>query len=142
MSGRIHKRGGRGQALVEFALVLPVLILVLIAVFDIGRLVFAYNDITNAARQGVRVAIVDQTTNLAQTKTIEQATSLGLKPGDVTVTYLKPDLSGACSPLVLGCVADIKVDYAWQAITPIIGGLIGPMTVTSETRMPIERIYP
>jgi hypothetical protein len=141
---RLPKRGhSRGQGLVEFALVFPILILLLIAVFDMGRLVFAYNDITNAARSGARVAIVDQTNGVAQTATINQATSLGLKPADVTVDYLKSDLSGPCtSPKELSCVAHVKVKFAWRAITPIIGSIVGPVTVTSESRMPIERIYP
>jgi hypothetical protein len=133
----------RGQGLVEFALVFPIMMLLLIAVFDMGRLVFAYNDITNAARSGARVAIVDQTNGVARTATINQATSLGLKPADVTIDYLKTDLSGPCpSPKQLGCVAHVKVNFAWRAITPIIGSIVGPITVTAESRMPIERIYP
>lgn len=141
--GSIRRDGrGRGQALVEFALVFPVLILVLVAVFDVGRLVFAYNDITNATRTGTRVAIVDQTANRAENAVIDQATSLGLTSADVDVQYLEADLSGACSPLQLGCVADISASFAWQPITPIIGSIIGPITVTAESRMPIERIYP
>ena len=133
----------RGQGLVEFALVFPILMLLLIAVFDMGRLVFAYNDITNAARSGARVAIVNQTAGVARTATINQATSLGLKPADVTIDYLKADLSAPCaSPKQLGCVAHVKVNFAWRAITPIIGSIVGPITVTAESRMPIERIYP
>jgi Flp pilus assembly protein TadG len=136
-------RDGRGQGLVEFALVFPVLIVLLLAIFDVGRLVFAYNDITNAARDGVRVAIVDQTANVARDATISQATSLGLTNSNVTVDYLEPDLSAACpAPYALGCVAEIQVTFDWQAITPIIGNILGPITVTTETRMPIERIYP
>ena len=139
----IHISGSRGQGLVVFALVFPILMLVLIAVFDVGRLVFAYNDITNAARSGARVAIVDQTAGVAQTATINQATSLGLKPADVTIAYLKSDLSGPCpSPKQLGCVAHVKVDFGWSAITPVIGSIVGPVTVTAESRMPIERTYP
>ena len=110
------RRRSRGQGLVEFALVFPILMLLLIAVFDLGRLVFAYNDITNAARSGARVAIVDQTANVARTATINQATSLGLKPADVTVDYLKDDLSGPCpSPKQLGCVAHVKVQVRLAA---------------------------
>lgn len=117
--------------------------ILLIAVFDVGRLVFAYNDITNAARAGARVAIVDQTAGVAQTATINQATSLGLKPADVTVDYLKSDLTAPCPPPIeLGCVAHVKAKFAWRAITPIIGNIVGPITVTAESRMPIERIYP
>jgi Flp pilus assembly protein TadG len=118
------------------------MILVLVAVFDIGRLVFAYNDITNAARSGVRVAIVDQTANKAQAAVISQATALGLKPADVDVQYRSADLSDECDPLQLGCVAQITASFSWRPITPIIGSIIGPMTVTTETRMPVERLYP
>lgn len=138
--GRSHSNG---QGLVEFALVFPILMLILIAVFDLGRLVFAYNDITNAARSGARVAIVNQTAGVAQSATISQATSLGLASGDVTINYRKADLSAACpSPYQLGCVAEVEVQFAWTAITPIIGNIVGPVTVTSRSRMPIERIYP
>lgn len=45
----------RGQSMVEFALILPLLVLVLVGIFDIGRAFFAYIAITNAAREGARV---------------------------------------------------------------------------------------
>ena len=47
---RIRRRLERGQALVEFALVIPIFLLMLVALFDLGRAVFAYNTLTNAAR--------------------------------------------------------------------------------------------
>ena len=50
----------RGQALTEFALIIPILILLIVAAVDIGRGVFAYNSITNGAREGARLAIVNQ----------------------------------------------------------------------------------
>ena len=52
----------RGQALVEFALILPVLLLLIFGVVDAGRLIFTYNTVSNAARDGARVAIVNQST--------------------------------------------------------------------------------
>ena len=57
---RMAGRRGHGQSLVEFALVLPVFILVLVSLFDLGRAVFVYNTLTNAAREGARLAIVNQ----------------------------------------------------------------------------------
>ena len=60
----MHKKAPSSVAsasIVKFALVFPILIVMLIAIFDLGRAVFAYNDITNAARQGARPAIIDQT---------------------------------------------------------------------------------
>src|SRR5688500_18998646 len=57
---RAVKRAGRhrGQALVEFALVLPLFILMLVGVFDFGRIIWARNALENAAREGARFAIV------------------------------------------------------------------------------------
>lgn len=119
------------------------MVVVLIAVFDLGRLVFAYNNITNAARTGVRVAMVDQTIPNARNAAIRQATSLGLTSSNVTVTYLTSDLSAACpTPRTLDCIAVITVTYQWRAITPVIGSIVGPMTITTVSKEPIERIYP
>ena len=112
------RRRSAGQAMAEFAIVLPILLIILLAVFDVGRLVFAYNDITNAARNGARVAIVDQTANKARDTAIQGA-GLGLKNSQVQVTYLTDDLSGTCpSPYELGCVAKVAVSYDWQADHP------------------------
>ncbi|HLE59087.1 MAG TPA: TadE family protein, partial [Candidatus Limnocylindria bacterium] len=57
---RDDARSRRGQTLVEFALILPIFLLVLVGIFDMGRAVYAYNTISNASRQAVRLGIVDQ----------------------------------------------------------------------------------
>ena len=48
--------GQRSQALIEFALVSPVLLLLLFGVIDIGRAIFYYDTLNHAAREGARVA--------------------------------------------------------------------------------------
>jgi hypothetical protein len=50
-------RGQRSQALIEFALVSPVLLLLLFGIVDIGRAIFYYDTINHAAREGARTAI-------------------------------------------------------------------------------------
>lgn len=52
-----HHRA-RGQALVEFSLVLPIFLIMLMAVVDIGRAIWAQNSLASAAREGARYAIV------------------------------------------------------------------------------------
>jgi Flp pilus assembly protein TadG len=53
-----HDRDARGQTLVEFALIFPLLVGMLVGAFDLGRVVLA-NDLTaNAAREAARFAIV------------------------------------------------------------------------------------
>ena len=51
------KPGQRSQALIEFALVSPVLLLLLFGIVDIGRAVFYYDTVSHAAREGARVAV-------------------------------------------------------------------------------------
>jgi hypothetical protein len=53
---RRHERQ-RSQALIEFALVSPVLLLLLFGVIDIGRAIFYYDTLSHAAREGARVAV-------------------------------------------------------------------------------------
>ena len=141
---RHRRRGATGQGLVEFALIFPVLILLIVAIFDAGRLVFAYNGITNAAREGTRLGLVDQTAGNIQAEVINQATSLGLTASQVEVRFCKPD-GTACvttKPIDLDALVQVRVTYNWSAITPIIGNVLGPVSVTAVSRMPIERVYP
>ncbi|TMD28357.1 MAG: pilus assembly protein [Chloroflexi bacterium] len=52
----MRRDGQRSQALIEFALVSPVLLLLLFGVIDIGRAIFYYDTLNHAAREGARVA--------------------------------------------------------------------------------------
>jgi hypothetical protein len=55
---RAHRhRGQSSQALIEFALVSPVLLLLLFGIIDIGRAVFYYDTVSHAALEGARVAV-------------------------------------------------------------------------------------
>jgi Flp pilus assembly protein TadG len=134
----------RGQGLVEFALIFPVMILILVGIFDVGRLIFAYNDITNAAREATRLGIVNQTIGAIQNEAINQAETLGLNTGQVDVKFC--DLAGTtCTttkPTDLDAFVKVQVSYSWTAITPVVGNIIGPVTVTAVSQMPIERVYP
>lgn len=147
---RLRRRRVHGQTLVEFALVLPIIILLFMALFDFGRAIFAYNTVSNAARDGARVAIVDQSSSCggvscAAQAADDQAVGLGLdptKPTEIRVRYLDPDdltiLCDASWGNWTGCVAEVRVQYRFNAATPIIGNIIGPITVGSTTQLPIE----
>lgn len=152
MRTRTDPRAKRGQALVEFALVLPLLLLLIFGVVDAGRLIFAYNTVSNAARNGARVAIVNQsiagtdtcdTTSATAWSTgcaVSSGVSLGLVPADISVTYRDATDTTACSAMTFGCLAVVTVTSHFQAITPVIGQLIGPVDVASTTKIPIERV--
>jgi Flp pilus assembly protein TadG len=170
--GRGSRRDGRGQGLVEFALVFPLIVLILFGIFDLGRAVYAYNTLANAARQGARVAAVNQlyppdtNTSCAEDMPVEDTTlssttphwsiracaasssiSLGVQPSAVTVAYSPPpNTTLTCSTdnsaLNVGCIASVTVTYVWTASTPVIGNIVGPITLKATSQIPIERTLP
>jgi Flp pilus assembly protein TadG len=46
--------GSRGQAIVEFAIALPVLMVLLVGIFEVGRMIFIYSAVNNASREAAR----------------------------------------------------------------------------------------
>lgn len=147
-----RQRTARGQSLVEFALVIPVFILLIFGLIDGGRLVYTYNTVANAARDAARVAIVNQSTSGAETCDTTSATAwpngcgaasalaLNVQPSDVTVVYKNADDSGDCATLTIGCLAEVTVTTSFTPFTPIAGNLIGTITISSQSKMPVERV--
>lgn len=152
----------RGQSLVEFALVFPIIILLIVGFFEIGRAVFAFNTIANAARQAARVATVNQISALTEcdeSRPIEDpyephwslrgcaiaaAGTLGIGSSNVAVSYqAPPSTTLSCDPtLHVGCIATVTVTYDYTVATPFVNLLIGPITMVQSSSMPIERVFP
>jgi Flp pilus assembly protein TadG len=68
----LGRSGERGQAIVELALTLPLLLLVVLGVFDFGLMFQRYEVVANAAREGARVGVLpDYTTANAQQRALD-----------------------------------------------------------------------
>lgn len=136
----------KGQSLVEFALVLPIFILVLVGILDLGRAVYAYNTLNNAAREGSRLAIVDQTVPDIRDFAAQQAGWLGIDPSQVSVDFRDPETPGtpaSCAgapgnAAIVGCLAVVRVEYSYDAATPIISQLVGTISMAGESRFRVE----
>lgn len=95
---RLH-RHDEGAELVEFALVLPLMLLVLLAILDFGLLFQRYHVVTNAAREGARVAVLPGYADAdVQTRVAQFLTASGLS--DAPTTTVGPpnfiDVGGQC----------------------------------------------
>jgi Flp pilus assembly protein TadG len=132
----IGDRHSRGQSLVEFALILPILLILMLGLLDFGRAVFAYNSVSNGARTAVRVAIVNQ--DPAAITAAAEAEAFGLP--SIAVAFDNNPEGAANCPQVIGCVVEVTVSTEYTPATPIIGNLVGSFTVSSSSRMPIERV--
>lgn len=139
-----------GQALVEFALVFPLVILVLLSVFDVGRGVFIYNGLTNAAREGARLAIVNQDPALVEQRVQEQTFASTISNVGNVVHFYKegpnddPTTNPQCTATTMatGCIAVVTAEVDWSAITPIVGAIIGPIKLTARSTLPVELVCP
>jgi Flp pilus assembly protein TadG len=131
-----HPASWRGQSLVEFALILPILLILLLGILDFGRAVAAYNSVSNAARSAVRVGIVDQ--NLDRVRAAAEQEAVGLNP--LTVDF-NPNVNSDDPCVETVCLAGVEVSYQYIPATPIFSNLVGTITVSSSSELPIERVY-
>jgi len=127
----------RGAAAVEFALLLPVLLLLVFGIIDFGRALNAQITLTQAAREGARLAALGTPVPTVISSTQTAATGLGTAV-TVTVTACPAGATQTTSAVV-------NASYTFRFVTPIraIAGLFGgtfsptiPLTATGD--MPCE----
>lgn len=133
-------RRHRGQSLVEFALVIPVFLLVVCGIFDLGSAVFSYTSITNASREAARLAIVNQDQPSIENRALNQTLIAEKTAPNVTVHFYQaksdgtPNLAVPCTaPIAAGCLAVVTFEATYKPITPIIGDVLFPKGVTFKT---------
>jgi Flp pilus assembly protein TadG len=146
MSTRLRIFGRRpdqpGQAMVEFALAVPVVFLILLGLFDVGRLVFINNEIAEAAREGARWGAVQgraasQAAGSDTAVTDEVASRIAITPSP-TITLSCTDLGGAGGACGSGDLLTIDVSAAVRPLTPLIGDIVGPFALASQAQMTIH----
>jgi len=115
-STRTDNRRERGANLVEFALVLPLLLLMLVGIADLGRAFTTYIAITNAAREGARFASkLPYSESSIEDAVITEAANSGVA---LTVEEIEIDnLNGdGGEPITVSIAHDFPL---------ILGGLVG-----------------
>lgn len=125
----------RGQNLIEVGILIPLLIFLLVGVFDIARSLNNFIIITNASREGARYASrFPADTNGAKQAAIDEAANSG-------VTIAAPDVTVTCSPCTSG--NKIQVHVAYQ-MTTFVGSFMGISTLpmTRRTEMVIFGLPP
>lgn len=90
------RQGDRGQALLEFALIIPIMLLLLVGLLDLGRIVFTRNGMSDGARQGAREASIDPRTAgyCARVDAAVRAAILGQNLSTYTVNYYTVSTGG------------------------------------------------
>lgn len=131
----------RGQTLTEFALVLPIALILVMATFDFGRALFYLNSVSEAARNGSRIALVNQDAGYICATVAAEATGLNLPPGCVAPAT-SPGVTHQSDCADLDCQQTVIVKMQFLPIMPVIGGMVGPINLSSESSTNIERVCP
>jgi len=136
----------RGQALVEFALLLPVVMLLLLGIVEFGRAWQAKQTLTDAAREGARIAVVangQYTVDTVQAKVKAMVKLAGFDSSSVTITYPQGCHFTGCSPLqVTGEITAVSLTMPHRfvalqrLITLVTSG--GVLQLKTTARMRVE----
>ena len=118
-----HSSCDRGQSLVEFAVVLPVLLLLVIGMIEFARAWMFQQVITNIAREGARYAVLPTVNqSLVQTRIDQLLTAANINPASTTV-----NLTICTGPACTGSddVVQIQVPYQFNLVGPIANFVCG-----------------
>jgi Flp pilus assembly protein TadG len=134
------RRGSRGQAMVEFALVIPLFLLLVSGMVDFGLGLNASITISNAAREGGRLGVITPDAAKISTRVTNVASGL---PGSVTVTTSCTKPGGTTCTLdgskttgaVSGDTVIVTVDFDYPMIWPIAFGTKVHLSSTNRQRV-------
>jgi Flp pilus assembly protein TadG len=154
-----NREGQRGQSLVEFALLLPLMLLIITGLFDVARAVWQENTLAYAAREGTRYAIVHGSAGspaadptdmspcndnviCTQIPAVVRAAAIGVP--NITVTVQYPDSYSGTSPAVKcadrNCrvIVDASAPFIPLPSTYLLGGAF-QITLKGGSTLVIQR---
>jgi hypothetical protein len=125
----------RGTALVEFALVLPILLVLTIAALDLSRAFLAKNVLHQAAREGVRMRVVmvepvsSDDVSRVEERVRQVAVSGGLTPSDIDLSFVAGTRMNTVS-------VTAPFQFTFPGIFQLVGvGLTNPMPLSASCSM-------
>ena len=127
---KIHKMNERGNAVVEMALLLPILLLILFGITEFGRAVMTANVLNTASREGARLAAVSSLSDTLQVeaRVIEVLQAANIQPKDITLEYY-----GDNNSVRVRVTSDFEVLSA-----SVLGAFVGTFELSGTTVMKYE----
>ncbi len=133
---RLGRKRRRGVAVVELAVMLPILVLMILGIIEFGRMSMVQQTITAAAREGARGAIVEGSTLSGVRATVNSYLAIsGIRGAEVTLT---PDLSGT---VLHGQPISVSVSVpfdkvSWLPIPHVVQGKVLSSTAVMRRETP------
>lgn len=123
-------RKQQGQALVEMALVLPILLMLFMGIFEFGRIMGAYMILSDLARDGVRHGVVGYSDQNIQNLIIDRRAWLEEERIQIDIS---PSARSKGEPL------EVKVQYSLPLVAPFLSSILpNPFPLESQCTMRVE----
>ncbi|HOU14179.1 MAG TPA: TadE/TadG family type IV pilus assembly protein [Anaerolineae bacterium] len=124
----MDKRKQKGQGLVEFALILPILLLVVIGTIEFARIFLIYVNVSNAAREGARYGMVNPTDYIGINQRVADSVVLSI-PSNLSVLIRYDTGPGGTeytdpNNVAVGHRVIVEVQYQVDALTPIFAPFV------------------
>lgn len=140
---RVPRRGEAGQSLVEFAIVLPILLALVIGIFEFGRAWNVHQVLTNAAREGARMAVVANGISAGSEEGVRGAVNAYMDNAALSSTGRTITITGFNSGTGNPVTVRVQYAYEFQFLGPIVGflgdgagdGVPGAITLSSSAVM-------
>ena len=147
----MKKQQFRAQTLVEFALIFPIALFLILGFFDLGRAIFNFASLSNSVREGTRYAIVHkEAINAAAMAAgypeLKQKVfdySIGLPASDITVDITITMQSDPTGNALLRDKISITATYLFVPVTPGIKQILGDgngIPIVAQSTMLLEPI--
>lgn len=108
-----NKKRFLGQAMIDFALVIPILFLLFIFIFDLGRVTYYNTVMNNASREAARYGSINPDGDIAL---VAEQALYGMNPSDVSITV---------STAETGTVIVVSINFTFRPATPLVANIIG-----------------
>jgi Flp pilus assembly protein TadG len=132
---RLCRRNRRGAAAVEFAVVAPLFFLMVLGMIEFGRLIMVQQVITNASREGARMAVLDGATTAGVRTTVQNyLQGASVRGAEVTVSPDPPTSAGFGDPVTVTVSVNFN-QVSWLPSPMFLGGhtLVATTAMRRET---------
>jgi Flp pilus assembly protein TadG len=136
-------RSERGAALLEVAMTLPILLLVAVGIFEFGRAYQTWQVLTNAAREGARIAVLPGTDDASVEDRVQEYMAAGQLSAadDATVTITRDNEIAIGAGTASASRVEVAYPYTFSVLQPVANLVVAgstagePITMTATATM-------
>lgn len=149
----LHRRE-LGQSLAEFALVIPIFLIIIFGIIDFGRYAYATSTLSNGAREAARIGSVgarpDECSGLSRAGCVERIASdrsWGLAgdqvEADVTCERVSPGAADTPEVPVADCrtgdILHVRLTSTFTLMTPVVAQATGEIEISGDSRVTVNQ---